>query len=102
AFYFGETEFRNLFPASVVDYMIKNSVTKPNQTITSRTGARLYRLPDAHLPILVAARMSLSFPVLLSAVPLYIPDFDRQQMVGQPEQEAGEPVHSTHVEADRC
>jgi hypothetical protein len=103
AFYFDETEFRNLFPASVVDYMIGNSVTKPRRTITSRTGARLFRLPDAeHLPILVAARMSLSFPVLLSAVPLYLPDFAHKQMMGEPEEEDADAVSSIHVEADRC
>ena len=34
----------------------------------------MYRLPTKHLPILVAARMSVSFPVLFSAVPLWILD----------------------------
>jgi predicted acylesterase/phospholipase RssA len=36
------------------------------------TLARLRRLPDSeHLPVIVATRMSLSFPLLISAVPLY-------------------------------
>jgi hypothetical protein len=34
----------------------------------------MYRLPTKHLPILVATRMSISFPVLFSAVPLWILD----------------------------
>ncbi len=34
----------------------------------------MYRLPTKHLPILVAARMSVSFPILFSAVPLWILD----------------------------
>lgn len=34
----------------------------------------MYRLPARHLPVLVAARMSVSFPILFSAVPLWIED----------------------------
>lgn len=103
AFHFNEQEFRGLFPASVVDCMVNNSATKPNETILSRTGAPLLRLPDAdHLPILVAARMSLSFPVLLSAIPLYLPDFAHKQLVGGSEDEGDEEVRSTQVEADVC
>jgi predicted acylesterase/phospholipase RssA len=42
----------------------------------------MYRLPTKHLPILVAARMSVSFPVLFSAVPLWILDErDKQKPV---------------------
>jgi hypothetical protein len=37
---------------------------------------RLCRLPDAeHLPVIVATRLSLSFPLLISAVPLYAVDW---------------------------
>ena len=36
--------------------------------------ARLRRLPEADLPLLLAARLSLSFPILLSAVPLWALD----------------------------
>ena len=39
----------------------------------------LYELPGADLPIVVAARLSLSFPVLFSAVPLYAVDFDARR-----------------------
>jgi len=34
----------------------------------------MYRLPTQHLPVVVAARMSVSFPILFSAVPLWILD----------------------------
>jgi hypothetical protein len=43
--------------------------------LAAATGHR--RLPQADLPVVVAARLSLSFPVLLSAVPLYRFDFSR-------------------------
>ncbi|MCW5621501.1 MAG: patatin-like phospholipase family protein, partial [Burkholderiales bacterium] len=42
-------------------------------------GRVLYKLPENHLlPVVVAVRMSLSFPVLLSAVPMYAVDFSRK------------------------
>ena len=43
-----------------------------------------YPIPDAHnLPILLGARMSLSFPVLLSAVPLYAANSTEQSPDGK-------------------
>jgi predicted acylesterase/phospholipase RssA len=39
---------------------------------------KMYRLPTKHLPIIVAARMSVSFPVLFRAVPLWVLD-EREQ-----------------------
>lgn len=101
-FYFNEQEFRNLFPGAVVDHLVSKSPTKPNQTVASRVGSPLLRLPDGmDLPVLVAARMSLSFPVLLSAIPLYLPDFAHKAFAGEPENE-GEGVQSTLVQADVC
>ena len=40
----------------------------------SAARARLRRLPEGELPLLLAARLSLSFPILLSAVPLWALD----------------------------
>lgn len=76
AFYFDPAEFRQLFPEAVVAHLERNSVHK-NDTVLRRDNRNpLLRLPDADgLPVLLAARMSLSFPVLLSAIPLYYPDF---------------------------
>jgi len=77
SFYFDEDEFRRLFPKEIVDHMVRNSSQQPNETVLRRdNGKSLMRLPDGEqLPVLVAARLSLSFPVLLSAIPLYYPDF---------------------------
>lgn len=66
-FLFCATEFRQLFPGHVVTYLIEQQ------------GACRYRLPPdfhllpdpEHLPVIVATRLSLSFPLLVSAVPLY-------------------------------
>lgn len=67
-FWFCEEEFRRLFPSAVVDSMLS---AKPIE----RDGLRYHLLPrDGALPVLVATRMSLSFPFLLSAVPLYETD----------------------------
>lgn len=72
-FYFRESEFRNLFPQHIVDYMIE---AKPH----GRGDDEYWKAmsPDfrpfpapAALPVVVAARMSLSFPILISAIPLY-------------------------------
>jgi predicted acylesterase/phospholipase RssA len=74
-FSFREAEFRRLFPASVVDWMIAHARRTPNAAAYRELG--LVPLPDPeHLPVVVAARMSLSFPILLSAVPLY--EMDRK------------------------
>lgn len=75
-FYFSKEDFGKLFPPSVVDHMVAHA-RKDEITVPEVPGAsRMYGFPDAHdLPVVVAARMSLSFPVLLSAVPLYAVDF---------------------------
>jgi hypothetical protein len=88
-FLFNEDEFKRLFPADVVDYMVRVS-NKYHEKAESKASIKeddrkapskyeLYKpqgpyhfIPEAnHLPVIVATRMSLSFPVLLSAVPLY-------------------------------
>lgn len=74
-FLFAEKDFRELFPKRVVDYMIARS--------TMRSG--FYLFPQEDLPIIVAARMSLSFPLLLTAVPLYASDFGRRDRDYTPE-----------------
>jgi predicted acylesterase/phospholipase RssA len=72
-FYFRESEFRNLFPQHIVDYMIQ---AKPHgrgdDKYWDTMSPVFHPLPDpAALPVVVAARMSLSFPILISAIPLY-------------------------------
>jgi predicted acylesterase/phospholipase RssA len=76
-FIFSESEMLRLFPESVVE-QLKRGGSKVQQgsgaldISLARLPADYYFLPPAaELPIVVAARMSLSFPILLSAVPLY-------------------------------
>ncbi|MEX2448192.1 MAG: patatin-like phospholipase family protein [Solirubrobacterales bacterium] len=66
--WFCEDEFRDLFPKEVVDHMVE----KARGAAIGPGGAALLRLPEAEdMPVVVAARMSLSFPLLIAAVPLY-------------------------------
>lgn len=66
-FFFMADDMRRLFPERIVAWMV------------ARAGApkrgRYYSLPSDALPVVVATRMSLSFPLLLSAVPLWAIDF---------------------------
>lgn len=81
-FYFRQDEFRRLFPATVVDWMISNPrpirETNPDKLIErqnerdERKKAGYFPMPaPENLPVVVVTRMSLSFPVLLSAIPLH-------------------------------
>lgn len=68
-FYFKETEFRKFFPPQVVDWFMLRA--RPNPDYPDFVALPLAR----DLPVIVAVRMSLSFPVLMSAVPLYAVDY---------------------------
>lgn len=64
-FWFRREDFDALFPKSLIDCMVAGLPTEVD-------GVNYYLLPDGgELPVLIAARMSLSFPLLISAVPLY-------------------------------
>lgn len=66
-FYYDENELKDFFPDNVLQWMRKHSIKSEDGKL---------KLPDSDkLPIIVAARMSLSFPVLISAVPLYAIDY---------------------------
>jgi hypothetical protein len=65
AYSFKESELRALFPAPVVQRMVEDAPKDP-----ARSDEYL-RINAERLPVLVAIRLSLSFPGLLSAVPLY-------------------------------
>lgn len=68
-FWFVREEFDPLFPASVVDWLVAQAGAPEHID-----GRDYYRLVDGdRLPVLVATRMSLSFPLLISAVPLHEP-----------------------------
>jgi len=69
-FYFRESEFRQLFPPSVVDWLCAHPRESELPQHWQEQG--YVPMPDPwNLPVVVATRMSLSFPILLSAVPLY-------------------------------
>jgi predicted acylesterase/phospholipase RssA len=64
-FYFMPSEWRRLFPGRVVDALAQEVDWRADPD------TKLPLPPAAKLPVVVAARLSLSFPVLLSAIPLY-------------------------------
>jgi predicted acylesterase/phospholipase RssA len=91
-FYFDPARWRKLFPSTVVDWMEKHAMTLTSsdpaavpageteqpgaRPVTTADGAILVPLPEMEdLPVVVAARMSLSFPGLISAVPLHSVDY---------------------------
>jgi len=71
-YFFDPDEFKRILPARVVDYMVDAGDGAPQD---GPDGKRLYPMPvgDA-FPVVLTARMSLSFPILLQAVPLYRKD----------------------------
>lgn len=90
-FMFAASEWATLFPPRVVATMTKPEFLTDH--LHPDTGERLYRFPGAGsvahpeqpgpdaLPVIVMVRMSLSFPGLISAVPLYAVDFNGDQSV---------------------
>ena len=70
-FFWREADFEKLFPDWVMAYLRK---TCEAVDIPGASGLHKFPEPEA-LPVIVAVRMSLSFPVLLCAVPLYTRDF---------------------------
>ncbi|PTV97523.1 patatin-like phospholipase [Rhodobacter aestuarii] len=69
---FDETEFRALFPDRVVDAMITRSNRVSEHWHAGDKNLYYFQMDD--VPLVVLARMSLSFPGLISAVPLYCID----------------------------
>ncbi len=90
-FYFCPTHLREYFPDAVVDHMVATSTPAADVTDTADDGRstqiamrcpdhgdRVCALPAAwDMPVVVAARLSLSFPGLISAVPFFSVDWAR-------------------------
>ncbi|MBV8729678.1 MAG: hypothetical protein JO336_07705 [Acidobacteriia bacterium] len=77
-FYFCPDDFRTLFPERVVQHMVDTAPSRDGKAPRTADGKLLVPFPGLEqLPVVVATRMSLSFPILLSAVPLYAVDFTR-------------------------
>lgn len=84
--YFDPQEFGRLFPLPVVDWMVAHAATGVDGMKEARgvKGNRLLAFPaPGDLPVVVAVRMSLSFPLLISAVPLWAIDADLPQNEGR-------------------
>ncbi len=72
---YNQKEFKKFFPEEIVEYMKAKAQKKPAYDRSKIEDC--FFLPAADdLPVIVATRLSLSFPLLLSALPLYtiIPD----------------------------
>ena len=67
---------RRYFPPVIVEWMIRRAGEPEAGVVLSSGQIRLPRAQD--LPIVFAARLSLSFPVLLSAVPLLAPAYEKR------------------------
>jgi predicted acylesterase/phospholipase RssA len=73
--YYRDIDFNRLFPPSVLQWMKDHPRTHSVHAGLDRNEFR--PMPDPwNLPVVVAARMSLSFPILLSAVPLFAYHYD--------------------------
>jgi predicted acylesterase/phospholipase RssA len=73
-FYFRPEELAEYFPEAIIQWMMDHPGHASEKDNVNTNG--FCRLPDAaDLPVVVAARMSLSFPFLFRAVPLYTVDF---------------------------
>ncbi|WP_162930098.1 patatin-like phospholipase family protein [Pseudophaeobacter sp. EL27] len=71
-YFFNPHEFEKILPKRVVDYMVQ--VGNGGKS-TGPEGKELYPMPlGGDFPVVLMARMSLSFPILLQAVPLYRQD----------------------------
>lgn len=83
---FDPDELGDYFSPEIIDQLKGNRAPASSNgaELQSPEGATLYDWPRAaEVPIVVAARLSLSFPGLISAVPLYKIDRSREQPVDQ-------------------
>jgi predicted acylesterase/phospholipase RssA len=72
-FVFEKSEWDRIFPSGVMAFL---SSQCDRFTPAAGEAGEYYHFPDpARLPLIVGARMSLSFPLLISAVPLWRRDF---------------------------
>jgi hypothetical protein len=85
-FLFAPQELRRFFPAYVVDYMERKGreVLALDKYSLKPLPAGLLPLPvENDMPVILAVRMSLSFPLLFCPVPLHHPDFREVRTPGQ-------------------
>jgi predicted acylesterase/phospholipase RssA len=76
-FLFKKDELRQLVPARVFDHIMRCAAIPEHIDAPPDT---YFHLPSAdEFPVVLAARMSLSFPVLISPIPLYALDYTLQE-----------------------
>jgi hypothetical protein len=81
-FYFRRKDLDELFPKEVVDWMAEHG--RPQSA--PRADDEFLPMPlGKDLPVIVATRMSLSFPFLISAIPLQAIDYTRTEGEPRPE-----------------
>ncbi len=81
--YFVQEEINHLFPEQIASWLSSHARPSSSAADLSVPGRTLRALPLAQdFPVVVAVRLSLSFPVLLSTLPLYA--IDRTLKVNQP------------------
>jgi predicted acylesterase/phospholipase RssA len=78
--FFKVKDLKPFFPETVLNHLVRHSKryrpAGPEDPPRSRRTRSILELPVADLPIVIAARLSLSFPVLFSAVPLWTIDYE--------------------------
>jgi deferrochelatase/peroxidase EfeB/predicted acylesterase/phospholipase RssA len=78
--FFRAAELAPYFPQSVMNHLVGYAVPYAPKAWSDppveNVESDILELPQAKLPIVVAARLSLSFPLLISAVPLWAIDFE--------------------------
>jgi predicted acylesterase/phospholipase RssA len=81
--FFKVKDLRPFFPETVINHLIRHSKryrpAGPEDPPRTRCTRAILELPVADLPIVVAARLSLSFPVLFSVVPLWAIDYSPER-----------------------
>ena len=86
--FYRRAEFEHFFPPQILDALVAASVPyrplAPGDPGLPPELEDLLELPGARMPIVVAARLSMSFPLLFSAVPLYALDIEQDARDGQP------------------
>lgn len=84
-YYFDADEWAQLFPGAVLQHMLANARKSEDSGENIRLANHkppLTRMPLAHdLPVIVATRMSLSFPLLISAIPMWTVDRRTDRLV---------------------
>ncbi len=105
-FYYLPDDMRTLFPGSVVDHMVaasKRILVQSPRTRVPVAPSGLLPLPDSDdLPVLLLVRMSLSFPVLLSTVPLWAVDFRENGSADAASGPSRRSTRATGLVAERC